>query len=274
MVSEETLEGLGTTSGFLLQTLFGSIVKIATPPQPGDRSRTKTQTPGNTTESDGATARCHDAASGITTRTTLEKSFPASQSQTTTSTSFPAFAQGPQDHQQNEQLLSQFQREQDNMPFATSGYSAGGIEDMSSRTVYGHTAAVQEILLSSQAQSGGFRLTEYLPEPGYFVAGALAGGISRTATAPLDRLKVYLLVNTQSSAITAAREAQSGKPLTAIRHLGRPVVDAIKDLWHQGGSKTFFAGMLPCSSQAVLSRGVMQVLTLGRKWTKCGENYA
>ena len=36
-------------------------------------------------------------------------------------------------------------------------------------------------------------LTSFLPKPGYFVAGATSGAVSRTATAPLDRLRVYLI---------------------------------------------------------------------------------
>ncbi|CRK31765.1 hypothetical protein BN1723_018465, partial [Verticillium longisporum] len=55
----------------------------------------------------------------------------------------------------------------------------------------------------SQVRQKKTKLTSYIPDPGYFLAGAVAGGVSRTATAPLDRLKVYLLVNTKSSADTA-----------------------------------------------------------------------
>ncbi|KAG6359865.1 hypothetical protein INS49_010918 [Diaporthe citri] len=86
------------------------------------------------------------------------------------------------------------------------------------------------------------RLTQYLPEPGYFLAGALAGGISRTATAPLDRLKVYLLVNTKTKAGVAADVAKQGQPLAAVRTAGKPIGDAIHALWKAGGFRTFFAG--------------------------------
>ncbi|KKY32617.1 putative calcium dependent mitochondrial carrier protein [Diaporthe ampelina] len=86
------------------------------------------------------------------------------------------------------------------------------------------------------------RLTQYLPEPGYFLAGALAGGISRTATAPLDRLKVYLLVNTKTKAAVSADVAKQGQPLAAVRTAGKPIGDAIHALWKAGGFRTFFAG--------------------------------
>ncbi|KAI0391008.1 calcium dependent mitochondrial carrier protein [Xylariaceae sp. FL0594] len=85
-------------------------------------------------------------------------------------------------------------------------------------------------------------LTHYVPDPGYFVAGAVAGGISRTATAPLDRLKVYLLVNTKSDVNTALDAAKKGQPLQAVKNAGRPLVAAVRDLYKSGGIRGFFAG--------------------------------
>ena len=98
------------------------------------------------------------------------------------------------------------------------------------------------------------RLTQYVPHPGYFLAGALAGGISRTATAPFDRLKVYLLVNTQSkgagaSAVAEATKAAVGSSATGesvpknLRKTGRPIRDAMVNLYRAGGFRTFFAGV-------------------------------
>jgi len=86
-------------------------------------------------------------------------------------------------------------------------------------------------------------LTILLPKSGYFVAGAVAGGVSRTATAPLDRLKVYLLVNTKTAASVVLDAAKKGQPLTAVRSAGRPVAEAIAALYKAGGLRTFFAGM-------------------------------
>jgi solute carrier family 25 phosphate transporter 23/24/25/41 len=62
------------------------------------------------------------------------------------------------------------------------------------------------------AKTAESKLTQYLPEPGYFLAGAISGGVSRTATAPLDRLKVYLLVSTKSTANLALDAAKHGHP--------------------------------------------------------------
>lgn len=83
-------------------------------------------------------------------------------------------------------------------------------------------------------------LTDWIPL-GYFIAGGMAGMISRTATAPLDRLKVYLIAQTTSSkaAIDAAKD---GAPVKAAMHFGRPLVDACKDLWRAGGLRSLFAG--------------------------------
>ncbi|KAJ4151216.1 hypothetical protein LMH87_011930 [Akanthomyces muscarius] len=77
---------------------------------------------------------------------------------------------------------------------------------------------------------------------GYFLAGAIAGGVSRTATAPLDRLKVYLLVNTQNRGETAVAALKRGKPLAALKNAARPFSDAIRDVYRSGGIRGFFAG--------------------------------
>ena len=85
-------------------------------------------------------------------------------------------------------------------------------------------------------------LTEAFFVPlGYFIAGGMAGMISRTATAPLDRLKVYLIAQTgtKGEAVQAAKE---GAPIKAVTSFGRPLIDACKDLWRAGGMRSLFAG--------------------------------
>ena len=95
---------------------------------------------------------------------------------------------------------------------------------------------------ASTAVHKKFRLTQFVPDPGYFLAGAIAGGVSRTATAPLDRLKVYLLVNTSSRAETAGAALMQGRPIAALQNAAKPFGDAVRDLVRSGGVRSLFAG--------------------------------
>lgn len=86
------------------------------------------------------------------------------------------------------------------------------------------------------------KLTENTPHLGYFIAGGMAGVVSRTATAPLDRLKVYLIAQTgvKESATSAVK---SGAPLKAAGSAGRTLIEATKELWRAGGIRSLFAGL-------------------------------
>ena len=85
------------------------------------------------------------------------------------------------------------------------------------------------------------RLTDFVPNLGYFAAGGLAGITSRTATAPLDRIKVYLIAQT-GTATEAIQAAKSGAAVQATKHGMSTLWNACKDVWAAGGVRSLFAG--------------------------------
>ncbi|KAF8852089.1 calcium dependent mitochondrial carrier protein [Acephala macrosclerotiorum] len=102
--------------------------------------------------------------------------------------------------------------------------------------IYEETVAEDSALIKKKSL-----LTEILPDPGYFAAGAVAGIVSRTSTAPLDRLKVYLIANVDNPK-ASVDAVKKGDAVAAVRHIGQPLINASKDLWRNGGLRNLFAG--------------------------------
>jgi solute carrier family 25 phosphate transporter 23/24/25/41 len=94
-----------------------------------------------------------------------------------------------------------------------------------------------------QSKSLSSVLIACVPHAGYFVAGGLAGIVSRTSTAPLDRLKVYLIAQT-GVAQEAVAAAKSGHVLRAATNAWRPLYMASHELWQAGGMRSLYAGKL------------------------------
>lgn len=201
LVSEDTLEGLGTT-GFLLQTLFGSLLKVVSP-ESINSVRPPPVLPLSTPE------------------TAQEKEKPAKMgtAASVAATAYPQYGTvvDQKSDGASEKLLSKIKRSKQDE-----------LQDLSN--------------LVEADEAVNSTLTDLLPDAGYFLAGAVSGGVSRTATAPLDRLKVYLLVNTRSSSTAVTDLATQGRPIVALRSSGGPIIEAVTSLWKTGGLKTFFAG--------------------------------
>ncbi|KAK1528316.1 hypothetical protein CPAR01_12874 [Colletotrichum paranaense] len=286
MVSEETLEGLGTT-GFLLQTLFGSILRIASPSDREPGTITESFASAATTDEDGRpvvmVAPSQEGAASPVPTTAAQLST-LSKPQQNQQTSPDSLTSATDSAQQQPSLTSKATSATSSSrtttttqavaPISPPGFSgtSANMNNMNMEAAVlqacieaGNekrtgilrrlpgvgTSQANQVTDSSSEQGSSSdatvapktkRLTDFAPDPGYFVAGAVAGGLSRTATAPLDRLKVYLLVNTRASTETAASALKQGRPLAALNNAVRPFSDAVKDLWKAGGMRSLFAG--------------------------------
>ncbi|KAI0202524.1 mitochondrial carrier domain-containing protein [Astrocystis sublimbata] len=230
VMSEKTLEGLGTITSFFLSVFFGSIIKLAFPTwQPAKKNPTS--------------VAASDSSLSSSSISSTSSSLSVSESDSRPHSPAPEISRAtPQPGGMN--LAAP--QSSDPVPDVAI---ASRVSSSISNAVRGATPADLSTSQDTQDEDATREvkvkkpvLIRYIPDPGYFVAGAIAGGISRTATAPLDRLKVYLLVNTKSEANAAAEAAQKGRVAQAAKRAGRPLLSAISDLYKSGGMRGFFAG--------------------------------
>ncbi len=81
----------------------------------------------------------------------------------------------------------------------------------------------------------------------FLAAGGIAGAISRTATAPFDRLKIYLITSARSpEVVEAAKAAAMGPNGSAAKAAGQGLGimrEAVRNLYRDGGGlKAFWVG--------------------------------
>ncbi|KAA8907209.1 hypothetical protein TRICI_005028 [Trichomonascus ciferrii] len=84
-----------------------------------------------------------------------------------------------------------------------------------------------DVILSSETLNG----------VGYFLAGGLAGVVSRTCTAPFDRLKVFLIAQSGEPL-----KQQAGKAAAKAASPNSTILGALKHIWSLGGVRAFFVG--------------------------------
>ncbi|KAJ6113531.1 hypothetical protein N7523_006848 [Penicillium sp. IBT 18751x] len=124
---------------------------------------------------------------------------------------------------------------------STSTTFGQGLDPLDSELELENLAIPKSVAMWMSIRNYERKLTENTPQLGYFIAGGTAGVISRTATAPLDRLKVYLIAQTgvKKATVTAVKE---GAPIAATANASRTLVIAFQELWRAGGLRSLFAG--------------------------------
>lgn len=191
IMSDDTVQGLGTALPSFISSFFGSLVQLASPPRgkPPDRQQE------------------------LSLQQEVTRIDPAI---------FAAPKPAP----------------------AKPSSSIWDAEDEDDREAREHTEAdlTEDQDVTRRNRHKKMTLTSLLPDPGYFAAGGIAGVVSRTATAPLDRLKVYLIANTGTVAKDSIDAVKKGDAVAAARQFGRPLIEATKDLWKAGGWRSLFAG--------------------------------
>ncbi|CDF89593.1 ZYBA0S04-07998g1_1 [Zygosaccharomyces bailii CLIB 213] len=87
-------------------------------------------------------------------------------------------------------------------------------------------------------------INDFIHGFGFFMAGGISGVISRTCTAPLDRLKVFLIARTDLSStfLNSKEKVLAHNPHANSSKIRSPIVKAIRTLYRQGGIRAFYVG--------------------------------
>ncbi|EGV60902.1 hypothetical protein PSN45_001304 [Yamadazyma tenuis] len=100
-------------------------------------------------------------------------------------------------------------------------------------------------------------INQFLNGFGYFLAGGISGVVSRTCTAPFDRIKVFLIARTDLASTvltprkvieerishrTVIEEAKKAEAHLHHKTIRSPIIQAARTIWKQGGFKGFYVG--------------------------------
>lgn len=108
----------------------------------------------------------------------------------------------------------------------------------------GHSGGIrrtQTRIVNTNHHGDGYISEELFEQGGYFVAGGLASMTSRTLTAPIDRLKIYLISETYSKRPTW-QYIKNGQITRAVLTAGDGLISASRRIWDAGGVRSLWAG--------------------------------
>lgn len=87
-------------------------------------------------------------------------------------------------------------------------------------------------------------INDFIKGFGFFIAGGISGVISRTSTAPFDRIKVFLIARTDlsSTLLNSKDEISLKNPNADLSKIRSPLIKAATTLYRQGGLRAFYVG--------------------------------